>query len=331
MRKRSKLKIYEYQEAYKKYYDEGWQQSEIARYLGRTRSTISRLFARDKNYQIGTWNVMTSYAKAMYAWEQSKKRASKSRQRLRLKEERIRKIVVFILCRWHWSPENISDFLKAHDIQISSKAIYNFIKKEKPLLIKYLRQRGKPRRQRVSRPRSLFRVGVPEKISIHVRPELISSGHWEIDSVVSKRGSKGGVLSLRELSSRRRFFFILPDLKSRSVMRVLFPFFQGLPAHMRKTLTSDNGSEFAELYKLEKVLDNFGVYYCDPYKAWQRGSVENANGELRWFFAKKTDFSLVSQKELKTVEYKINWKPMRVNNGRSATAVYKEMLEQRKL
>lgn len=327
MRKRSKLKRWEYQDAYKKYYDEGWKQAEIARYLGRTRSTISRLFARDKTYLIGTWNIMTSYEKAMHAWEQARKRASRSRQRARLKEERIRKIVVFILCRWHWSPETISEFLREYGLRISAKAIYNFVKYERPTLIEYLKLRGKPRRQRVARPRSSLRIGVPEKKSIHERPELIATGHWEIDSVVSKRGSKGGVLSIRELSSRKRFFFILSDLKSRSVMNVLFPFFQSLPAHMRKTLTSDNGSEFAELYKLEKVLDDFGVYYCDPYKAWQRGSVENANGELRWFFPKKTDFSFVSPEELRRVEYKINWKPMRVNNGRSASAVYKDMLE----
>ena len=96
---------------------------------------------------------------------------------------------------------------------------------------------------------------------------------------------------------------------------------------MRFTLTADNGPEFAELYKLEKILDVFGVYYCDPYKAYQRGSVENANGELRWFFPKKTDFSQVSEQELKKVEYKINGKPMKVNGRRSATAVYNANLK----
>ena len=109
-------------------------------------------------------------------------------------------------------------------------------------------------------------------------------------------------------------------------MEVLFPFFQSLAPHMRRTLTSDNGSEFVELYKLEKILSNFGVYYCDPYKAWQRGSVENANGLLRWFFPKKTDFSKISEEELRKAQYKINGRPMKVHNGKSAASVYKKLL-----
>ena len=118
----------------------------------------------------------------------------------------------------------------------------------------------------------------------------------------------------------------MADLTSESAMRILLPFFQSLPPHMRNTLTADNGPENAELYKLEKVLPDFGVYYCEPYKAYQRGSVENANGELRWFYPKKTDFSKVTPKELRAIEYKINAKPMRVHNGMSAKKVYNQLL-----
>ena len=320
MRKRSKLKLYEYQEIFERYYERGHGIREISRYLGRSSSTVSRALKRDEHPS----PFLTTYERAVHAYEKSQTRMSKSRRRERLKTDRIRKIVIFILCRWHWSPETISDFLKEYGLEISARAIYSFIKEERKSLRKYLRFKGKRRRQRVSRARSHFREGI--KKSIHIRPELIESGHWEIDTVHSKRGSKGGVLTLKEVKSKQSFYFILRDLSSKSVMEVLFPFFQSLAPHMRRTLTSDNGSEFVELYKLEKILPNFGVYYCDPYKAWQRGSVENANGLLRWFFPKKTDFSKVSEEELRKAQYKINGRPMKVHNGKSATYVYKKLL-----
>lgn len=326
MRKKNKLQRYEYQDAFKKYYEEGWGIRKIARYLGRSASTISRLLRRDIHPCPGEWRRMSSYEKAMYAWEKSRRRARRSRRRLRLKSERIRKVVVFILRKWHWSPENISDFLHNHGVFISAKAIYNFIKKERPALTEYLRRRGKPRRQRVARRRSHFRQGVPEKRSIHKRPPIVEAGHWELDTIHSKKGSKSAVLTLRELHSKNRFYFLLPDLEAQSVTRILLPFFQGLPNNLQRTLTADNGPEFAELYKLEMVIDGLRIYYCDPYKAYQRGSVENANGELRWYFPKSTDFSEVSQQQLRTAQYKINGKPMPINNKRSSAAVFKQLL-----
>jgi IS30 family transposase len=323
MKKRSKLKRYEYQEIFEKYFDFGWRKSQIAKYLGRNKSTISRALSRDLHPS----PFLTTYEKAMYAWEKSRKRMCSSRKRLRLKTERIRKLVIYLLCRKNWSPEEISDFLKEHGLLVSAKAIYNFIKNERPELVEYLDLRGRKRRQRVAHRRGIFKSGVPNKKSIHQRPPIDGAGHWEIDTVHSVKGSKGGVLTLRELSSKKSYYFLIPDLTAKSVMRVLFPFFHGISVHLRLTLTSDNGSEFAELYKLEKAFAGFKVYYCDPYKAYQRGSVENANRELRWYFPKKTNFSEVSEKELRIAQDKINGKPLKINNRRSPSTVFKEFLE----
>jgi len=240
---------------------------------------------------------------------------------------------MFILSKWHWSPETISDFLKRHDVLISAKAIYRFVKKERPNLTQYLRQRGKTRRQRVARQRSAFRTGVPEKKSIHQRPSLalaeqIQPGHWELDTMHSKKGTPGGILTLRERASMKCFYFLIPDLTAATANSILIPFFRDIPPHMRKTLTADNGPENAELYKLEKLYTDFNVYYCDPYKAYQRGSVENGNGEARWYFPKKTDLSLTAPEELRKAQYKINGKPRKSNGGVSSTAVFKRLLSQ---
>lgn len=325
MKKRSKLSFEEYQEIYKKYELNGWGIREIARHLGRSGSTVSRLLRRSYRICRGVWKKMSWYEKAHYAWQASKKR--KRRRRLRLKSKRIGKLVTYILFKWHWSPEVISRFLLRHGLTISAKSIYNFIKYERSYLKDYLRQRGKTRRQRVARKRSLFRLGTPEKKNIRLRPEIIEEGHWEIDTVLSKKGVKAGVLTLRERKSKQCFYFLIPNLQAETVIRILLPFFQSLPPQMRKTLTSDNGSEFEQLYKLEKVLEGFGVFYCDPYKAWQRGSVENANAELRWYFPKKTDFSRVTQVELSKAEYKINGKPRETLGDRSSKAVFTQLMK----
>ena len=327
MKKKSKLSHEEYQVIFEKYYKESRNYSQIGKHLGRDRSTISRVFKYKIHPNPSYWFSLTTFEKASFAQKVTKENLSKRRARMRLKTPRIRRVVMFILRKWHWSPEKISDFLKEHGLLISAKAIYNFTKKEASVLRAYLRLRGKARRQRVARPRSIFKTGVPAKRSIHERLKLYGYGHWEIDTIVSKRGGKGGVLTIREFGSKRAFYFLIPDLKASTVIRILLPFFQRLPEKIRKTITSDNGSEFAELYKLEKVMPSFKVFYCDPYKAWQRGSVENANGELRWYYPKGTDFSKVCAVELRKAEYKINGKPMKVNRGRSSIAVFKKLLK----
>ena len=323
MKKKGKLKRYEYQEIYERYFERDYGIRELSRYLGRNASTISRALKRDFHPS----PCLTTYEKAMYAYEKSRERMNSGRCRKRLKTERIRKLVIWLLIRKHWSPEAISDFLERHELKISGKAIYNFIKKEREDLKQYLYQRGKVRRQRVSHPRGVFKSGVPKKKSIHIRPRVIGPGHWEIDTVLSNRSGKGGVLTLRELDTKKTYYFLLKNLRAKTTMNVLLPFFQSLPKSLCKTLTSDNGAEFSELYKLEKVIPGFSVYYCDPYKAYQRGSVENANGELRWYFPKKTDFSLVTTKELRSAEFKINAKPRRANNKRSASFAFKQLLK----
>jgi hypothetical protein len=108
-------------------------------------------------------------------------------------------------------------------------------------------------------------------------------------------------------------------------------FYRKLPAHMRKTLTVDNGPENSLLWKLEDIFPGLQVYYCDPYQAYQRGGVENSNGEIRWYFPKGTDFGDVSSKEIWEVQDKLNRKRMECLGWRSAQSVYQEALLSPKL
>jgi transposase, IS30 family len=70
----------------------------------------------------------------------------------------------------------------------------------------------------------------------------------------------------------------------------------------------DNGKEFSQFKDIEKKT-GLSVYFADPYAAWQRGTNENTNGLLRFFFPKGTDFRLISEKEVAAVVKKMNNRP----------------------
>jgi IS30 family transposase len=70
-----------------------------------------------------------------------------------------------------------------------------------------------------------------------------------------------------------------------------------VPSHYRKTLTLDNGTEMAEYEGMERDT-GISIYFAHPYHSWERGSNENANGLLRFYFPKRMDFTEVSQTDL---------------------------------
>ena len=93
-----------------------------------------------------------------------------------------------------------------------------------------------------------------------------------------------------------------------------------LPPSLRRSMTFDNGKEFAEHRKLTRGL-GLEVYFADPYASWQRGANENMNGLLRQFFPKGTDFTQVSHRAVARVEQSINERPRRRLNYRTPTEV----------
>ena len=230
----------------------------------------------------------------------SKKKSKRSRESL--KKPEIRSFVLCNLIKEKRSPRRISKLLlRLLRENLSYKAIYDFINNKAKWLKQFLKFRGRSRRSKILNRKSYLYKGAPPKRSIDSRDKSVEEhkelGDYEVDSVLSKLGSKWGILSLRELKSRKAFFWKMPNLKSETVIRILLPFFQSFPIEICKTLTADNGSEFAELFKLEKVIATMRIYYCHPYCSYERGSVENLNGELRKYFPKGTDFGDVTVKK----------------------------------
>ena len=132
-------------------------------------------------------------------------------------------------------------------------------------------------------------------------------GDWEADTIEGKK-STGYMATHVERKSRYLIAAKLPDKKAESLTLKSIKAFWRIPKKMRKTLTVDNGKEFARFKELEDKT-GLTVYFADPYSAWQRGTNENTNGLLRQYFPKGSDFSKISENYVATVVKKVNHRP----------------------
>jgi len=278
-------------------------QKDIARILSKDRSTIYRERKRNSKGD-GKYH-------ARIAKRQTKERRVRANQRFRKIENNLplKKKIVGMIQRY-WSPEEISGNLLN---QIGKDSIYNFIYNERIDLIKYLRcAKGKFRRRRGTGLRIKERKKMENKRNIGNRPLVVETrerlGDWEGDTVVSL-GNKGSVLLT--INERKSGYVLISKIKGRKselVLKETKKRFKRIPNSKKRTVTYDNGSEFAEYEMIEKET-GMNVFFANPYHPWERGSNENINGLIRQFFPKKTNFDNVSEKEIKKVERLLNNRP----------------------
>ena len=211
-----------------------------------------------------------------------------------------------------WSPEQISGHFRKEDLgQISHETIYQHIYREQKKggnLHLQLRHHCKTYRKRgLGRER---RGRIKNQVMIDQRPALVEErsrlGDWEIDTVI---GGPGGpvLVTMVERKSRYALLALVPNKKSAPVTEGML---LELKPHKTKvlTLTYDNGKEFAEHEEIAKQLEANG-YFAHPYHAWERGLNENTNGLIRQYFPKGSDFSKLTQTEVKRVEHLLNTRP----------------------
>jgi IS30 family transposase len=141
-------------------------------------------------------------------------------------------------------------------------------------------------------------------------------GHWEGDLVM---GSAGGVAvgTLVERMTRFTILLHLPDRHDAdTVARAMIREMSQLPAHLRRSLTWDRGTELARYDKIQLELA-MPVYFCDPHSPWQRGTNENANRLLRHWLTKGTDLSRFSAGDLRRIAASLNARPRPTLNMRT--------------
>lgn len=296
---------------------------EIGRRVGIDASIVSRELRR--NGSIYVLARLKPLERAKEADDQARRRR-KSKRRGKRKARPLMSALEHIAQKLSetWTPEAIANtwswFFPGN--KISTTTIYRMIEKDWPELKKYLPEHGKKRRARVMNRRGKVQQAAAEKIHISERPEVANKrseiGHLEVDSILSKRGSKAAIVSIIDRKTRRRWYIFVRNLEAETVRKALVTFLHGLKDWQRKSLTTDRGSEFAEWKMLEDIFPSLRVYFCTAYSPHEKGSVERSNREFRRFFPKGTDFFQVSQAEIERAQVLINNKPMKCLNWKSS-------------
>jgi IS30 family transposase len=336
---------------------EGIAKKEVARRLNRDIRTIQRELKRNQTVvSVGKdWEVIYEPVHAQHVAMERKQHAFLSKQPLKNKY-----IYSYVLkhLRMGWSPEQISGRLREVDHkgekgwQICMETIYQFVYKKKTdrtragqktemdgrkkrtktlvtvtdvsqPLYEYLRRKQVRRRKRGGRKSQ--RIRIPDRISIHDRPKIVARrkqfGHWEGDSIVGLGHISGLHTEYERVASLIRFERlerITADQTAAAARKIFDP----LPLHAKRSTTLDNGSE-------QVKHAEFGIsatYFADTYASWQRGGNENGNLWIRYYFPKGTDFSTITDEELKDVEWELNHRPRKRLKFRMPQEVFSEYL-----
>lgn len=299
----------------------GTSRKEIARQLGRGRSTLYRELARTASGSYCAQQAQRDYA-------EKRKRCIRGRVLDRPK-----------LCTYvrdklgdSWSPEQIAHRLwldHPHDpwMRVSPEAIYRILYtdlKWNQAFAPFLRQGRKTRQKRgLDHQR---RGPIANRVSIEQRPDevdaLTTYGHWEGDTVIGKH-QRGVIVTLVERKGDWLRAVVAPSRKSEDVTRAIVEALQDIPPHLRKSLTLDNGSEFADHQTIAQQLQ-LDVYFAHPYSAYERARNENANGLLRQYLPKTTSFEHLSQQQLQGIVNQLNDRPRKKQQYRTPNEVFND-------
>jgi transposase, IS30 family len=299
----------------------------IAQHLGRSPATISRELRRN--------SVKTKAWPGGYAPDRAHALAGRRRRwdcRFKMARQPDLRECVRQLLAMGWSPEQIAGRLALCNasMRISHESIYRFIYHRVAqndywhrLLPSRKNRRGRLKRGGVSPLTNMKR-----RISIHERPEEVDDrrnpGHWEADLMCFTKRQQA-VLVIHERASR----ILLAARQTTKAAPVILSRIRGLlaqlPSELRRTMTFDNGTEFALHYRLDDDL-GLKTYFCDPRAPWQKGGIENAILRLRRPLPRKSDLAAISPRQLARIIANYNATPRRCLGFKTPAEVFWEIL-----
>lgn len=292
----------------------GISQQKIAELLMRSPATISRELKRNISGRGYRPN------KAQNLCTDRRRKAAKSRKiTLKVRQD------IEALIRQELSPQQVAGYLmREQKLSLHHETIYQLIYEDKAAggdLYKHLRIASKPYRKRYG---SYDRRGkIPNRTGIEMRPACVESrariGDWEGDTIIGK-GKKSALLTLLE---RKTLYTLIVKLKGKNAEDLA----QAAIRVMRdikekvKTITFDNGLEFAAHEKMAAALDA-KIYFANPYCSWERGANENVNGLIRQYLPKGTDFNNISHAEVAAVMARLNSRPRATRGFKSPNELF---------
>lgn len=305
---------------------------EIARFLGRSVSTISH------EINAGGCNKYTYRAARAHRRARRKARKRKAWKRKIILLPRLRAYVHAKL-RLRWSPDEIArriviEYPLDMTMRISPEAIYSYIyvlpkgilKKELLACLRRERKRRHKRKKQGADP--VIKGKIQDMLSIEERPANVADrsvpGHWEGDLLVGKN-RQSFLGSLVERTTRTTILVPLKNKTAEEVRRAFAREAKKIPSHMRLSLTYDQGLEMAE-HRLFTKKTRMRVFFAHPSSPWERGTNENTNGIIRQFFPKGTDFSKISRREVKRVQHLLNGRPRKVLGYATPYEVFNSLL-----
>ena len=295
----------------------GYNQTEIAKMLGRDKSTISREISRNTGKR--------GRGAGEYRAELSQKK-SELREKFKPKSKRLTdKMLRYIrkqLKNERWSPEIISQKgMEKYGDFVSPETIYQYIWKCKKSnkreyaddkqLYKYLRHSKRYSKRSKTKQN---RGKIPNRTPMSERPEIVESrtriGDLEVDLMMGTK-HRPGLIVITDRTTIETDLIKITTKESESIANKII---EKLSARTQiKTLTFDNDLAFAKHELIAKVL-NVKTYFTRPYTSQDKGTVENRIGVIRRFFPKGTDMTKVHWNTIKSVERKLNNRPVRKFN-----------------
>ncbi len=297
---------------------QGYGTRAIARKMGRSPSTISRELSRNS----GSGHSYSAYE----ADKRYHQRRAACRPKLKLADDETQERLLAYLGEG-WSPEQIVGHQKLDGEQklgISVTTIYRSFKRGLlPQAAKgCLRRKGK-----IYRKKDVISDGrgrIKNAVSIEKRPKTVEGrkriGHWEGDTVLGRPGT-GGIVTLVERKSRYILARKIANKTADATTEAIVSLFEDVPLCALKTLTLDNGKEFAGHEEIA-ALTGASVYFAHPGHPGERGTNENMNGLIREYLPKGIDFREVLDGEVQQVVARLNDRPRKCLGFRTPREVF---------
>lgn len=296
-----------------------WPMRKIAFLMGRSHTTLSRELKRNKGEK--GYGPIEAQLSAYRRQHKTHRPPPKLTVNASLRKRITREL------KKGWSPEIISGQLKRETgmCVVGHEAIYRWVYSDARKLIPSLVRSHRRRQHRHARPWP--KRSIPQRISIAQRPMEINlrqvPGHWETDLVWG-----AGRCALQVSVERKTRFVrlrLLPNKTAQASYEALADILSSLPATLRQSFTYDNGSENFLHVEINQRF-HMRSFFCQPYHAWEKGSVENTNGLIRRFLPKRSNFNRISPARIQRIEDWLNNRPRKCLNFNTSARAFQSLL-----